>query len=102
MDTFLLDVQQEDEITVTVEADGESGNNGGNVGLRIRGNSIDQEVEGVLPLEISVMLPMADTYLIEIKQPKKPKDKRFRGNYILSVESAVGIESIKPTNDVEN
>jgi hypothetical protein len=100
-DEFLFDGRDGDEVTLRLESDPREGNNGGTASLAISGNSLDESTSGALPLELDVTLPADGKYSIIVEQPRRPKDQRFRGAYILDVESATGVGLIEPTNNVE-
>ncbi|MCI0454157.1 MAG: hypothetical protein L0Y68_04080 [Candidatus Dadabacteria bacterium] len=101
-DTFLFDGIAGDEVKLRLEANPQDGNNGGEASLGISGNSLDDEISGAPPLEIMATLPADGEYSITVRQPKNPTGLRFRGSYILNVESSPGgIGLIEPTNSVE-
>lgn len=100
-DEFLFDGSGGDQVTLTLETDPQLGNNGGEAGLGISGNSLNESTSGALPLELDATLPADGEYSIIVEQPKRPKDQRLRGSYVLSVESATGVDLIEPTNNVE-
>ncbi len=100
-DTFLFNGMAGDEVRLTLVADHQDGNNGGEASLGISGNSLDDETSGALPLEITATLPADGEYSVIVEQPKNPAGQRFRGSYILSVETSTGVDLIEPTNSVE-
>lgn len=100
-DVFLFDGGDGDEVSLRLDANPQEGNNGGNATLGISGNSLNESTLGTPPLELDVTLPADGEYSIIVEQPKRPKDQRFRGAYILDVESATGVGLIEPTNNVE-
>ena len=101
-DVFLFDGETGDQVTLRLEADPQEGNNGGQASLGISGNSLNESTTGTLPLEIEATLPEDGEYSISVEQPRRPKDQRFRGSYMVSVMPTTGsIESIEPTNNVE-
>jgi hypothetical protein len=100
-DTFNFVGMSGDEVKLRLESDPQAGNNGGSAGLNIQGSSLNESKSGVPPLEINVTLPADGEYSISVHQPKTPGG-RFRGSYILRVESSTGgIDLIEPSNDVE-
>jgi hypothetical protein len=101
-DTFNFAGMSGDEINLRVESDTQAGNNGGSAGLNIRGSTLDESTSGTPPLELDVTLPEDGEYSISVEQPRRPKDQRFRGSYILRVTSSTGsIDLIEPSNNVE-
>jgi hypothetical protein len=100
-DEFLFDGAGGDEVTLRLESDPQEGNNGGTASLAISGNSLDESTSGVLPLELDVTLPADGEYSIIVEQLRRPREQRFRGAYILDVESATGVGLIEPTKNVE-
>ena len=90
-----------DSVTVRLEADGVSGNNGGQATLRFVGPPAKQ-VTGTLPLEFHVGLGSTARYNIAIEQPVVQGAERYRGGYILTVKSSLGnIEKLVPTDSVD-
>jgi hypothetical protein len=101
-DVFLFDGETGAEVTLRLEADPQEGNNGGQASLGISGNSLDESTSGTPPLEINATLPEDGEYSISVDQPRRPKDQRFRGSYILRVTPSTGsIDLIEPSNNVE-
>jgi hypothetical protein len=101
-DVFLFDGAGGDEVTLRLETNPREGNNGGDAILGISGNSLNESTSGTPPLELDVTLPADGEYSITVEQPRRPKDQRFRGSYMLSVMPTTGsIESIEPTKNVE-
>lgn len=101
-DIFLFDGAGGDEVTLKLETNPQGGNNGGEATLGISGNSLNESTSGMPPLELDVTLPEDGKYSISVEQPRRPKDQRFRGSYILRVTPGTGsIDLIEPTNSVE-
>ncbi len=90
-------------VTVTLEENPETGHIGEEATLILRsGNSNIELKSGMLPLEITQLLPSEGNYELIVEQQGIPEDLRFRGNYFLTVESDSGlIEEIRPSFDVE-
>ncbi len=99
-DEFLFDGDAGDDVMLTLRANPKEGNNGGNATMHISGNSLDESTTGAPPLEIDVTLPVDGEYSIAVEQPNNSA-QRFRGSYILNVESATGLGLIEPTTSVE-
>jgi len=99
-DEFLFDGAGSDEVTLRLETKPQDGNNGGVATLGIHGNSLNESTSGVLPLELNVTLPGDGEYSITVEQPRNSTE-RFRGSYVLGLESTIGIDLIEPTNSVE-
>lgn len=100
-DTFNFASMSGDEINLRLESDPQAGSNGGSAGVNIRGSTLDESTSGVLPLDMDVTLPADGEYSISVYQPRN-SGERFRGSYILRVESSMGsIDTIEPGNDVE-
>jgi hypothetical protein len=90
-----------DSVTVRVQADTEGGNNGGEVTLRLMGPTARQ-VSGELPKRITAELDATGRYEIAVEQAGQNEQQRYRGGYILTVESAQGkIHALIPANSVE-
>jgi len=90
-----------DSVTVRLEADTEGGNNGGEATLRLMGPTARQ-VSGELPKRITAELSATGRYEIEVAQSAEQGEKRYRGGYILTVESSQGtIRELIPANSVE-
>lgn len=100
-DVFLFDGADGDEVNLRLEADPQGGHNGSEAILGISGNSLNESTSGTPPLELDVTLPGDGEYSIIVEQPRRPKDQRFRGGYILDVESAMGVGLIEPSINVE-
>lgn len=102
-DGFLFDGTEGEEITITLEANPKSGNNGGIASLGLRGGSLDEFVEGELPQEIIATLPSDGKYSIIVGQPKDiPRSKRYEGDYFLTVESPTSnVAPLELGNNVE-
>ena len=91
-----------DEVKLTLEANTQEGNNGGEASLGINDNSLNDEMSGALPLEINATLPADGEYSVNVEQPKNPAGQRFRRSYILRIEASTGsIDLIEPANSVE-
>jgi hypothetical protein len=99
-DVFLFDGAGGDQVTLRLETNPQEGNNGGEASLDISGSSLNEATTGAPPLELEVTLPGNGEYSITVEQPKNSA-QRFRGSYILNVESAMGVGLIEPTNNVE-
>ena len=90
-----------DTVTVRLEADARSGNNGGKATLRFGGPPA-RHVTGTLPKRFTVELASTGRYEIAIEQPLGAGEEDYRGGYILRVESARGeIETLMPAVSVE-
>jgi hypothetical protein len=91
-----------DSVIVRLEPDNKGGNNEGPAILRFIGPPTKQ-VSGKLPLRIDVAeLGSTGRYDIEIEQTAGQGDERYRGGYILTIESAQGtIHGLSPTDSVE-
>lgn len=90
-------------VRVTLEENPETGHIGEEATLILRsGNSNIETQSGILPLEITTVLPTDGEYELVVQQHGIPEDLRFRGNYFLSVESESGaVGEIRPDFDVE-
>jgi len=99
-DVFQFEGTANDSVTVRVEADPQSGNNGGQATLRLSGGAVNSERTGTLPLEIIARLDVTGTYNITVEQPD---ENPFRGPYIVSVESRMDAihAPLIPTDSVE-
>jgi hypothetical protein len=86
-DDFVFNGIAGEEITITLEANQQSGNNGGIASLGLRGGSLNEFVEGVLPQEITATLPSDGKYSAIVMQPDIPRSERYEGGYYVSVES---------------
>jgi len=86
-DDFLFDGKAGDEITIILDANLQSGNTGGEASLGLRGNSLNEFVEGVLPQEITATLPSDGQYTVIVNQPDIPRSERYEGDYFLTVQS---------------
>ncbi len=100
-DVFLFDGISGGEIRLTLEPDPVEGNNGGEASLSIVGNSLNESTSGTLPLGINATLPADGKYSINVEQPKTSAGERYRGSYMLNVESSNGVGVIEPTGTVE-
>ena len=96
-----------DIVRLRLEPNTQSGNNGGHATLRFVGPPARQ-VTGVLTAEhpntftFPVELPSTRRYDIAVEQPEGPREERYEGGYILTVESAQGkVYKLVPTDSVE-
>jgi hypothetical protein len=102
VDEFNIDGKGGDEVTLTLESDPQAGNNGGQAILMLTGNSLNDAVSGALPLELTSRLPATGDYLIVVAQPKGSNLLRYRGDYMLTVDSSLGdSDLVTPSNSVE-
>jgi len=100
-DIFQFNGTTGDQVKLRLEADPRAGNNGGQAALRINGKSVDQQRTGTLPLEITVPLGSTTTYDITMEEARISPDQRYRGAYILTLESSLGdIDALQPTSSV--
>jgi hypothetical protein len=98
-DTFSFFGYAGDTLTLRLEADTKSGNNGGQATLRF---SRLRQVTGTLPETITVQLASTGRYQIAVEQPSGGDELDYRGGYILKVESTHGsIGPLTPTRSVE-
>ena len=105
-DTFSFEGSGGDEVTLRLEEDTEAGHIGEQAALILRdaigGVSFEEVRLGALPLEIITTLPATGKYSIVVEQHNISQVVRFRGDYILSLESSSDtIELIEPTDNVE-
>ena len=100
-DVFLFDGTSGDEIRLTLEPDPVGGNNGGEASLSIGGNALNESISGTPPLEINATIPATGKYSIIVEQPRKPGGERYRGSYMLNLESSNEVGPIEPTSSVE-
>jgi hypothetical protein len=101
VDVFQFAGTAEDGVTVRLEADPAAGNNNGVATLSVQGASLHMDRTGTLPLDIRAVLSATGTYDITIEQIAG--EQSYRGGYILSVDSSMGlIDTLTPTNSVEN
>jgi hypothetical protein len=100
-DVFLFDGTSGEEIRLTLEPDPAEGNNGGEASLSLSSNSLDESTSGTLPLDINATLPEDAKYSIIVEQPRKPGTERYRGSYMLNLESSSEAGVIEPTSTVE-
>ena len=102
VDEFNINGKEGDEVTLRLESDPRTGNNGGQATLMLTGNSLNEAVSGALPLEITSTLPATGDYSIVVAQPKGSNVERYRGDYMLTVDSSLGDSvSLRPTASVE-
>jgi hypothetical protein len=77
------------------------GNNGGEASLSIVGNSLNESTSGTLPLGINATLPADGKYSITVEQSNNSGGERYRGSYMLNLESSNAVGVIEPTSTVE-
>lgn len=100
-DMFHFAGEAGDSVTVRLEADTRGGNNGGQATLRFVGPPTKQ-VSGELPKRVDVTLGSTGRYDIVVEQPGEQGEQRYRGGYILTVESLQGnVRRLVPSNSVE-
>src|SRR5262245_5159837 len=102
-DDFLFNGVAGEAITIKLEADHQSGNTGGIASLGLRGGSLNESVEGVLPLQIVATLPSSGKYSVIVAQPPTiPRGERYEGKYYLNVESLTSnVGPLEPDENVE-
>lgn len=103
-DEFIISGSEGDEAFIRLEADPTAGNNGGQLILRLEGDSLDEMVSGTMPLEITAVLPATGDYVVTVDQFKKSaiEGQVFRGAYNLTVDLPPnGIEVIRPAESTE-
>jgi hypothetical protein len=102
VDEFNTNGKEGDEVTLTLESDPQAGNNGGEATLMLTGNSLRDAVSGALPIELTSTLPATGEYSIVVAQPKGSNVLRYRGAYMLTVDSSLGDnDSLSPAKSVE-
>jgi len=106
IDTFKFEATDGDEIMLILEEDGAVGHIGEEATFRFRGPigsaSVDELRTGKLPLEITATIPKSGDYEIVISQKGISDDLRYRGGYIVTLDSSLGdVEEIVPSQDVE-
>jgi hypothetical protein len=90
-----------DSITMRLDPDTKSGNNGGHAILRFVGPPARQ-VTGELPKTIRVELDSTRRYDTAVEQAEGQGEERYRGGYILTIESEQGnIRGPVPGDSVE-
>ena len=100
-DMFHFAGEAGDSVTVRLETDPRGGNNGGQATLRFVGPPTKQ-VSGELPKRVDVTLGSTGRYDIVVEQPGEQGEERYRGGYILTVESLQGnVRRLVPSNSVE-
>lgn len=105
-DTFRFHGTEGDNIVIWIENDPAAGHIGKLATLTLRDaihNVVLTREIGSLPLEVAVTLPESGEYNIVVSQfLLLNKDKWFRGNYFLHLDSSIGnIDEIHPSEDVE-
>ena len=109
-DSYLLEGLAGDALTLRLEGDGETGQQGDLAVLRLiaKGGGFRRTESGKLPLTLSAVLPKNGSYLIEVRPlgkknatPGSGESGPLRGAYQLTAENAGGVESLVPTADVE-
>ncbi len=102
-DTWTIQSPGPDDLLITLEEDPESGHIGEEATLILRSGSTKIESQtGVLPIELAATLPGAGEYDIVVEHHNIPNELKYRGNYILTIESASGdIQVIIPSTDAE-
>lgn len=100
-DLFYFSGTAGDEVMLTLEANPDDGNNGGEASLGLTGDSLNEATNGNLPLEINATLPADGVYSISVEQPRNPGGLRYRGGYNLIVDSQAGVDLIEPDSNVE-
>lgn len=89
-----------DTVRLRLDPDTKGGNNEGHATLRFVGPPA-REVTGTLPLQFPIQLGSTAKYDIAIEQPGGQVE-RYRGGYILRIESAQGtIHGLMPADSVE-
>jgi hypothetical protein len=94
-DTFAFQGNKGERVTLTLEASSSGNTNGGRAVLilqdRIRGTWLFRADRGPLPNRIEATLPAAGQYLVTVMDdPFCGRGKRFRGDYVLSLQGASG------------
>ena len=104
-DTFSFSDTEGDEVTLKLEEDGSVGHIGQEATLRLRGpagTSINEVKTGELPLEITATIPNSGDYEIIVDQKSIPDNTRYRGGYIITLDSSLNdVNEIDPGKDVE-
>lgn len=100
-DSFSFEGTEGDEVTITADFFLENGHTGDVVTLILKGNSLNEEVTGSLPQDITSTLPVSGKYTVIVEQPRGAGDERFRGSYSLTPESPNEDLVLEPENDVE-
>jgi hypothetical protein len=110
-DTFRIEAEEGDELTIRLEGDPSAGHLGSFARLRLisdRRIGHFEEVEaGELPLEITVTIPETGMYEVttaKVLQSDVPDNLlSFKGGYILSVDSAGDkVEALIPGENIEH
>lgn len=93
-----------DSVTVRLDPDTRGGNNGGHATLRFVGPPAQQVTDALTvehPQTITVQLDSTRSYDIAVEQ-EGLGDERYKGGYILTVESAQGkLYKLAPFDSVE-
>jgi hypothetical protein len=100
-DLFYFTGTAGDEVMLTLEANPDDGNNGGEASLGLTGESLNEATNGNLPLEINATLPADGVYSISVEQPRNPAGLSYRGGYNVLVDSQAGVDLIEPDGNVE-
>jgi hypothetical protein len=119
-DIFVFDGMKGEEVTIRVEKDPAGFHTGEKATMilmdKIRRFHFFQKDPGSLPNEVSVLLPKTGRYMIIVaeqpwlwkfswahwKQSRCSQSKRFRGDYLLTLESSGGAaQTLQPTAWVE-
>jgi len=105
-DTFSFADTEGDEVTLRLEEDGSVGHIGEEAGFRFRGPigsaSLNEFRTGELPLEITTTIPESGEYEIVIDQKNILNDLRYRGGYVITLDTSLDdVDEIVPSRDVE-
>jgi len=105
-DTFSFSDTEGDEVILTLKKDGAVGHIGEEATFRLRGPrgsaSLDEFRTGKLPLEITANIPTSGDYEIVVNQKGITDDLRYRGGYIITLDTSLGdVDEIVPSRDVE-
>jgi hypothetical protein len=104
-DTFSFSDTEGDEVTLKLEEDGSVGHIGQEATFKLRGpagTSLNELKTGELPLEIMATIPKSGDYEIEVDQKGIPDNTRYRGGYIITLDSSLNdVNEIDPSQDVE-
>jgi hypothetical protein len=95
-DVFEFEGTAGDTVTVELETDDQSGNNGGEATLRLTGGTLNRVKTGNLPLTIKADIPATGTYDVSVEQSGH---NPFKGYYNVSVGSEKDlIRGVVPTD----